>query len=119
MMPWFPCFAILITSLVWLLTPSSAAMTRHIISVALPPFSLIALKAACPGVSRKHTVDARDALPSRKRGGTGTVNAVMIWVMPPASVPATSSAPAFLFEVLAFFFFFYPPEHPPPLRLFF
>ena len=40
-------------SLVWGITPSSAAHTSTATSVTLAPRLRIALKAACPGVSRK------------------------------------------------------------------
>mmetsp|Transcript_50358 Transcript_50358/g.107253 ORF Transcript_50358/g.107253 Transcript_50358/m.107253 type:complete len:264 (-) Transcript_50358:72-863(-) len=60
-------------------------------SVADEPDWRIFLKAAWPGVSRKVTVDISDAAsPSpESSSGRGTSNAVITWVMPPASVPAT------------------------------
>ncbi len=45
----------LIASRVCGMTPSSAATTRMTMSVALAPRARIAVKASCPGVSRKVT----------------------------------------------------------------
>ena len=46
-------FAWLIASIVWGITLSSAATTRITISVDWAPLALIAVKASCPGVSKK------------------------------------------------------------------
>ena len=46
-------FAWLIASIVCGITPSSAATTRTAISVTCAPLIRIAVKASCPGVSRK------------------------------------------------------------------
>ena len=46
-------FAWFIASTVWGIIPSSAATTRIAISVTLAPLARIAVKASCPGVSRK------------------------------------------------------------------
>ena len=42
----------LIASLVWGITPSSAATTSTMMSVTLAPLALMAVKASWPGVSR-------------------------------------------------------------------
>ena len=42
-------------SIVWGMTPSSAATTRTTMSVTSAPRARMAVKAACPGVSRKVT----------------------------------------------------------------
>ena len=47
----FAAFACFIDSIVWGLTPSSAATTRTTISVSFDPLALISVKAAWPGVS--------------------------------------------------------------------
>ena len=67
-------------SLVWGITPSSAAHTSTATSVTLAPRLRIALKAACPGVSRKVS-----SPPPEHR----TTKAPRCWVMPPASPAAT------------------------------
>ena len=43
----------IIASIVCGITPSSAATTKTTISVALAPRARIAVKASCPGVSKK------------------------------------------------------------------
>ncbi len=67
-------------SLVWGMTPSSAATTRITMSVAWAPRARMAVKASWPGVSRKTTVPCL----------VSTRYAPMCWVIPPAS-PATTS----------------------------
>ena len=48
--------ACLIASLVWGMTPSSAATTKITMSVALAPRARMAVKASCPGVSKNETM---------------------------------------------------------------
>ena len=72
-------------------------------SVDEPEFVRIDLNEEWPGVSKNVTVLER--VGERKVGGRETEKAVITWVMPPASVPATSEEVDDLLEVLAFFFF--------------
>ena len=51
----FAALAWFIASMVWGITPSSAATTRTTISVTCAPLALIAVNASCPGVSRNTT----------------------------------------------------------------
>jgi len=71
------------------MTPSSAATTNTTISVTEAPRARIAVKAAWPGVSRKVillSVVVGDVATSEE---SGTENAPMCWVIPPASPAAT------------------------------
>ena len=47
----FAAFECFMASIVWGLTPSSAATTKITMSVTFDPLALISVKAACPGVS--------------------------------------------------------------------
>lgn len=78
-----------ITSCVCGITPSSAATTNTTMSVTLAPRARIAEKAACPGVSKK--VINRGAVEVVFSLATGTENAPMCWVIPPASPFATEA----------------------------
>ena len=69
-------------SIVWGITPSSAATTSTTMSVAWAPRARMAVNASWPGVSRNTT--RLTAWP-----GTSTSYAPMCWVMPPASVAIT------------------------------
>jgi len=69
LLPHFSFNAILITSFVCSLTPSSAAITNTTTSVVSHPLERIAENAACPGVSRNVTEEARSG--EAKAGGTG------------------------------------------------
>ena len=69
----------LIASIVWGITPSSAATAKITISVAFAPLALIAEKASCPGVSKKVIIPL----------GVSTWYAPICWVIPPASPDAT------------------------------
>ena len=68
-----------IASLVWGITPSSAATTKITMSVAFAPRARIAVNASCPGVSKK-VITPR---------GVSTWYAPMCCVIPPASPDAT------------------------------
>jgi len=71
----------LIASIVWGMTPSSAATTRITMSVTCAPRALMRVKASWPGVSRKVMLPL----------GVSTMYAPMCCVIPPNS-PATTSA---------------------------
>ena len=72
-------FAWFIASTVCGITPSSAATTRIAISVLWAPLILMAVKASCPGVSRKVMVCPLIL----------TTEAPIAWVIPPASLLVT------------------------------
>jgi hypothetical protein len=79
------------TSFVCGITPSSAATTSTTISVTEAPLALIPVNAACPGVSRKVILftppSERDSELTSE--ASGTENAPICCVIPPASPDAT------------------------------
>ena len=72
----FADLAWFIASIVWGITPSSAATTSIAISVDCAPRALIWVKASCPGVSMKTIF----------LSSNHTVYAPILWVIPPTSV---------------------------------
>jgi hypothetical protein len=76
-------FAWVMLSMVCGITPSSAATTTIAMSVTFAPRARMLVNASWPGVSMKVTTR------SRSPALTGTVKALVAWVMPPASPAAT------------------------------
>ncbi len=89
-------FAWLIDSMVWGMTPSSAATTSTTTSVMFAPRARMAVNAWWPGVSRKVTRFFFPSLPA-----TSTMYAPTCCVMPPAS-PAATCADRILSSRLVF-----------------